>query len=111
MTQPAIDVTEIQRVCHTALWDPPAQGPDQALLADQLRGHMKRLLPELAAIMPRMQGMERRISHRVITTATQILHLSGANLHDLGRECRAMLTLLQKPGPLLDADHGTAARQ
>lgn len=33
------------------------------------------------------------------------------NLHDLGTHCRAMLTLLQKPGPLLDDDQqGLATR-
>jgi hypothetical protein len=112
MSQSPVHVTEIQRMYHTALWCPPAEEPDRALFANQLRGHMRQLLPELAALLPRMQGAERHIAQRLITATTQILQTSDDNLHDLGTHCRAMLTLLQKPGPLLNAaQQGLATRE
>lgn len=60
VSQPPVDTTSIQRVYNTALWDPPAEGPERTLLADRLRGHMKQLLPELAALLPRVQGSGNR---------------------------------------------------
>ncbi|MYS94897.1 MULTISPECIES: hypothetical protein [Streptomyces] len=103
-SRPPIDATTIRQAYDTAMWYPPAEEADRMLLADQLLGHMEHLLPELAALVPRMQGAKQGIAQRVITTTTEMLKTNGVSLHELGTLCRALLTLVKHPGPLRDAD-------
>lgn len=57
MSQPPVDAMTLQRMYHTALWGPPAEQPERCSPTNCAA--TRQLLPELAALLPRVQGAER----------------------------------------------------
>ena len=111
-----VDVDTIRQTYDAVLWRwdelPPAE---RALLPELLRGHIELLMPEVAAVLPRMQGEQQRTAEYVLTRTRRMLAREAVaspqeravRLGDLATQCRALLTLHLHPGPLDARPAGT----
>lgn len=100
---PPRDTDMIKKAYERVLFDPlPLQGSARTLLAQQLLYYVQFLMAELSVLVPRIQGWRRRTAEHLLTRTPNILK-EGATLHDLGTQCRALLTLIEHFGELDDA--------
>lgn len=79
-------------------------GGDWERLGGLLRGHVQLLVLELARVKPRMCGEWRRTAWHVLAGTRHMLaegaSSSPRDVWDLAVQCRALLTLHGRPGPL-----------
>ncbi|MFE1459482.1 DUF6415 family natural product biosynthesis protein [Streptomyces nigra] len=75
-----------------------------------LRGHVQLLVPAFAWVEPQFRGEQWRIAQQILTGARQRLAegigTSPRDIWDLAVGCRALLVLLEYPGPLRAAGPG-----
>jgi hypothetical protein len=104
-TTDAIDAAAIRQTCDAVLWGPrPVPSEKQDLVGGVLLGHVQLLVPELIAAAPRLRSAWRGTAEHVLASTDRMLAAgigtSQDDLFALASQCRALLILRQKAGPL-----------
>ncbi|MFF5655179.1 DUF6415 family natural product biosynthesis protein [[Kitasatospora] papulosa] len=102
-----VDTRVIRRLCFDVLWMPLLPtGERLDALCEELTGHTVRLIPEVMGLAARMLPDTRRLAVHCLVRAHQ--DLAARQDHDrldsyayyLATSVRALLTLVENPGPL-----------
>ncbi|WP_458243612.1 hypothetical protein [Streptomyces sp. MAI_2237] len=104
-----VDNSRMRDACKRALWNPAPTVKETEELAVELEGYVRKLGPQLAALVPRMSETMQPLAAVVLRHVGEVLDEraprsdAAARLEDLGVVVRAALALLERPGELAPA--------